>query len=193
MGQNNQSNGAKMLKSQDVVLLLKLLSKPENLELSQNQLAVQLCMSVSEIHAAFKRLREAGLIQFSDKSSKAKLSLQLVYSAIEEFLLSGLKYVFPAKTGEFIRGIPTSYAAPVLEKFFTQSQDPIPVWPYAEGSIKGLAVEPLYRSVPESLTQYPDEDFYDLLALIDAIRIGRARERQMAAQLLQEKLKNVRT
>ncbi len=182
-----------MLKSQYVVLLLKLLSKPENLVLSQNQLAVQLCMSVSEIHAGFKSLREAGLMQFPNKSSKEKLPLQLVYSAIEEFLLYGLKYVFPVKTGEFTRGIPTSYAAPILEKIFTQGQDPIPVWPYAEGSMKGLAVEPLYRSVPESLIQHPDDAFYDLLALIDAIRIGRARERQIAAQLLQEKLKNVRT
>lgn len=178
-----------MLKSQDVVLLLKLLSKPENLMLSQNQLALQLCISVSEIHAGFKRLREAGLVQFSDKSSKAKSPLHLVRLAIEEFLLYGLKYVFPAKTGEFTRGIPTSYAAPVLEKYFTQGHDPIPVWPYAEGSMKGLAVEPLYRSVPKSLTQYPDDAFYDLLALIDAIRIGRARERQMAIKLLQEKLK----
>lgn len=71
--------------------------------------------------------------------------------------------------------------------------DPIPVWPYGEGDKRGLAVEPLYRSVPQSITQFPDQLFYELLVLVDAIRFGRARERNIAIKLLKEKIKNDRS
>lgn len=67
-------------------------------------------------------------------------------------------------------------------------EDPIPVWPYAEGDQRGLALEPLYRSVPQSLAEYPDVIFYELLVLIDAIRSARVRERNIAIKLLREKI-----
>jgi len=51
-----------------------------------------------------------------------------------------------------------------------------------------MALEPLYRSVPQSITKHPDPLFYDMLVLIDAIRIGRARERNIAIKLLKEKI-----
>lgn len=180
-----------MLKPQDTVILLKLLASPEHLAASQNQLAVHLCISVSEVHAGLQRLKKSGLLQHIIKQQGAKPLLQLIQPAIEEFLLSGVKYVFPAELSEYTRGIPTSYAAPVLEKYFTKGSDPVPVWPYAEGTIKGLAVSPLYSSVPKSLSKYPDEQFYALLALIDAIRLGRARERNIAEKLLKEQLQHV--
>ncbi|MDF1929972.1 hypothetical protein PGH45_07720 [Legionella pneumophila] len=47
-------------------------------------------------------------------------------------------------------------------------------------------MEPLYLSVPEALAKHPDQTFYELLVLIDAIRSGRARERKIAIELLRE-------
>ncbi len=173
-----------MLKPQDVVLLVKLLANAEHLGWSQNQLALHLCMSVSEVNAAIKRLHKAGLLQ---RILRKKL-YQPVLSAAEEFLISGVKYVFPAQLGEYTRGIPTSYAAPVFEGQIVVGQEPMPVWPYAEGTNRGLALKPLYPSVPKSIIQYPDTEFYDLLALIDAIRQGRMRERNMAINLLKARL-----
>jgi len=173
-----------MLKSQDIVLLLKLLSHPkESLGWSQNQLATYLCISASEVNAGIKRLNKAGLFYF-DMNKRYQLSA----AACEELLISGVKYFFPAQVGEYTRGIATSYAAPIFEKQIILGQDPIPVWPFAEGNRRGLALKPLYPSVPKSLAQYPDQTFYDLLALVDAIRQGRARERNIAMKLLKERL-----
>lgn len=185
-----------MLKAQDVVLLLKILSRlKEKVEPSQSQLAVHLCMSASEVNAGIKRLGESHLLIHVQRSQTLPIqagSFQKKYfpvlKACEEFLISGVKYVFPAPLGEYTRGIPTSYASPIFENRIALGRDPIPVWPHAEGMSRGLALEPLYPSVPDSLLQYPDQLFYDFLALLDAIRQGRARERNIAIKLLKEKL-----
>ena len=67
--------------------------------------------------------------------------------------------------------------------------DAIPVWPYGSGEERGAALDPLYPSVPKSVTKYPDPLFYGLLTLLDAIRAGRAREKQIAIRKLSEMLK----
>jgi hypothetical protein len=44
--------------------------------------------------------------------------------------------------------------------------------------VQGPAIQPLYPSVPGAARRLPE--LYDLLALVDALRTGRARERAMA-------------
>lgn len=184
-----------MLKPQDIVILLKMLSTmtlskgdPEAL-LSQHKLAMLLCMSASEVNAGIKRLVLSGLLSpVLTDDPKNKIILLPNKSACEECLISGIKYFFPVQLGAYTRGIATSYAAPILEKHLILGDDPIPVWPYGEGDRRGLALEPLYRSVPISLAKFPDQLFYELLVLIDAIRSGRAREKSIAIKLLKEKL-----
>lgn len=182
-----------MLKPQDIVILLKILSTltlsketsaPE--ELTQIELARLLCMSTSEVHGGIKRLVLSGLLALVQRPNKP--IFLPVKSAVEECLISGVKYFFPAHLGAYTRGIATSYAAPVFEKLITLGDDPIPVWPYGEGDQRGLALEPLYRSVPQSLSKYPDQLFYEMLALIDAIRTGKVRERNLAIELLRERI-----
>ena len=178
-----------MLKPQDIVILLKLLSKINSLPdepWSLSQLATYLCMSTSEIHAGVKRLVLSGLLGLGYREDKP-IYLPII-SACEECLISGIKYFFPAELGAYTRGIATSYAAPIFAKHILLGDDPIPVWPYAEGDQRGLALKPLYSSVPYSLTQYPDQLFYELLTLIDAIRSGRVRERNVAIKLLKERI-----
>lgn len=190
-----------MLKAQDIVILLKILATmtlskgdPDEL-LSQNKLASYLCMSVSEVNKGIKRLLKSGLLGEVYKEnitigSTKKLILLPVKAACEECLISGVKYFFPAQLGEYTRGIATSYATPIFKKRIMLGQDPIPVWPYAEGDQRGLALQPLYSAVPRSITKYPDQLFYELLTLIDAIRSGRVRERNIAVKLLKEKINN---
>jgi hypothetical protein len=182
-----------MLKPQDIVILLKILSmmvlnkNVQDESLSQNKLATLLCMSASEVNAGIKRLVLSGLLApVLTDDSKNKITFLPSKSACEECLISGVKYFFPVELGAYTRGIATSYAAPILEKHFILGDDPIPVWPYGEGDKRGLALEPLYSSVPKSLTQFPDPTFYELLVLVDAIRSGRARERNIATTLLKE-------
>jgi hypothetical protein len=64
----------------------------------------------------------------------------------------------------------------------------IPIWPDSLGQHKGVALAPIHPSVPKALRMNPDQSFYELLVLIDTIRIGRARERNMAIKLLKERL-----
>jgi hypothetical protein len=188
------------LKPQDIVILLKILAKmtlPKNASLavlSQNKLAMWLCLSPSEVNAGIKRLIASGLLgELYDsagnelRSTKGKIFLP-IKTACEECLISGVKYFFPAELGSYTRGIPTSYAASIFKQHIRIGQDPIPIWSYAQGEHKGLALEPLYSSVPRSVHEHPDPLFYDLLTLIDAIRSGRARERNIGIKLLKERL-----
>lgn len=113
---------------------------------------------------------------------------KLNISALEEFLVHGLKYAFPAEHGEVTRGIPTSYAAEPLKSEITISNDLPPVWPWHEGDTRGVGLEPLYKSVPHAALR--DPALYQLLALVDAIRDGRARERNLAERDLAHRLKS---
>ena len=175
-----------MLKAQDIVILLKLLANADHLNWPQHQLATHLCLSPSAINASLVRLNKSGLLQFGIDHKR----YQLVIPACEELLIYGIKYFFPAELGEHTSGIATSYAAPVFKGKIVLGQEAIPVWPAAEGKERGIGLEPLYHCVPASLIRYPDQSFYDLLALVDALRSGRARERNMAMELLKERLQH---
>jgi DNA-binding Lrp family transcriptional regulator len=175
-----------IIKPQDIVVLAKLLVYQEDKSWSQNSIAFELCLSPSQINSAFKRLVSAGLITSYHAPNKPKPIIQ----ACEEFFIHGLKYIFPAKLGEIVRGVPTSYSGPSLKDQIIMGNDPVPVWPYGEGDVRGVALKPLYSSVPESVIKHPDPLFYDLLTLIDAIRSGRAREKKIAIQELSKILKS---
>ena len=60
------------------------------------------------------------------------------------------------------------------------------VWPDAMGKEQGQAVEPLYKTVPMAVKK--DPRLYGYLALIDAIRLGRGRESNLAAKELDKRL-----
>jgi hypothetical protein len=108
--------------------------------------------------------------------------------ALEEFLVHGVKYAFPPVRGGITRGVVTGSSAPPLDKKIVQTEDFPPVWPDPEGSVRGLEFSSLYRSVPKAALQ--DERLYELLVLVDAIRNGRARERKIAVEELQARLRN---
>lgn len=183
-----------MLKAQDVVILLKILASGKDAS-PQKTLAEQLRMSGSTVNAARKRLIVSRLL--GQRENKA---LAPIKQACEEFLILGVKYFFPATDGEYTCGIVTSYSAPVFEKHILSGNDSVRVWPllYAPYDLeqppeiplaRGVLLEPLWHSVPHSITQYPDKPFYDLLALVDAIRSGKARERNIAEKLLRERIR----
>lgn len=174
-----------MLKPQDIVLLLKLLAHPGHLDWPQHQLATHLCLNISAINASLTRLSQSKLIILGSKER-----YKPIIPACEELLIHGVKYFFPPQLGEYTAGIVTSYAAPIIANHIILGQDPLPVWPTAEGNLRGMALEPLYPNVPEAVLHYPDQNFYDLLALIDTLRHGRARERNIAIKLIKERLNN---
>ncbi len=128
-------------------------------------------MSTSETHAAVKRLRKAGLV------SRERRVLR---HALAELLLHGVKYVFPAERGPPSLGVPTASSAPALHGAFPEAD--LVVWPSPAGSVRGPSLEPLYRSAPEAALG--DDRLYELLALVDCLRSGRAREQALAKKRL---------
>jgi hypothetical protein len=135
-------------------------------------------MSASEVHAAVCRLIEAQLVDPETKEVRRE--------ALRNFLVNGVAYVFPAKAKEVTRGMPTAWASPAMAGNFSASDQLPPVWPDPNGHTQGASVEPLYPSVPGAARR--DAALYELLALVDAIRIGRARERSLAEKAISERL-----
>ena len=167
------------LAPQDALVLLKLVAMGRRVW-SYNELAIELGMSPSQAHSAIKRALAARLALRHD----GRITPQT--RNLEEFLVHGLKYLCIPQRGELTRGIPTGYGAPPLAEKLIDSQDVIPVWPHPEGKARGEAFTPIFRSVPEAAMR--DSELYQLLALVDAIRGGRARERSLAAKELTERL-----
>lgn len=145
------------------------------------QIAADLSLSPSQVHLALKRLERSRLVD----AERARPLLR----AVEEFLLHAVKYVFPARRGEATRGMPTAYAAPPLSSQIVESGDLPPVWPDPEGTVRGVGLEPLCKAVPKAARK--DPVLYELLALIDALRDGRARERQIAERELSARLRGL--
>lgn len=166
------------LKAQDLYLLLALLAKRGEV-LTYPELAAFSGLSMSEVHGALKRTEQARLLAFVDKQPR------IIVPAFKEFLLHGARYVFPAARGGMVGGIPTAYAAAPLNAEIAPSSDPPPVWPHAEGSARGIALIPLYPSAPAAALRSPA--LYENLALFDALRMGNARERNLAAKLFEER------
>jgi hypothetical protein len=166
-----------VLKPQDALVLLKLVAVGRA-GWSYNTLAVALGMSPSEVHAAIKRTLVAGL------AIRDTRGIRPHFRNLEEFLVHGLKYVFAPDRGELTRGMATAHAAPALEGKFLASDEPPPVWPDPEGDVRGAAFSPLYKCAPKAARE--DPALYELLTLVDAIRGGRAREREMAVKALKE-------
>ncbi len=168
-------NRQPVLKPQDLLVLLALLGRGEG-EVTYLELSARTGLAVSAVHASLKRAAAARLLLFQDRRP------MLLKPQLKEFLLTGAKYAFPPLFGSLSRGVPTGYAAPPLNAIIAPSADPVPVWPSAKGSVRGLSLIPLYPTVPEAALR--DEKLYAMLSLFDAIRAGQARERNAAQELL---------
>lgn len=165
---------------QDVVVLAKLASYGGDRP-PIAQVASDLALSPSQIHASLKRLERSRLVD-------AQTGRPLL-RAVEEFLVHGVKYAFPAQRGEATRGMPTAYAAPPLSDHIVDNGDLPPVWPDSDGDVRGTTFEPLHRAAPKG--SRTDPVLYELLALVDALRDGRARERQLAEKALSVRLRRL--
>jgi len=162
-------------KSLDIYVLLNLALVREFS--SYSQLAQRLIMSASEVHASIHRSIKAGLVDSQTRLPMGK--------PFEEYLFFGVPYAFPAENSMVVRGVPTAYAAPPLSDMVSYSGLP-PVWMWGEGMTKGTQVEPLHKSARYMAQREPG--FYEVLALVDALRMGRCREREIAEKELRRRL-----
>jgi hypothetical protein len=168
-----------VLKPQDLAVALKLVSL-QGERVPYAALAKQMRLSPFEVHAAVQRLIAARL------AIEHTGAIRPIMAALRTFLISGAPYVYPPVRGEATIGFPTSHAVPPLSERIQPSADLPPVWPHPEGTSRGQGLLPLYEKLP--LAAVDDPKLYELLALFDALRIGQARERELAKKLLEERL-----
>ncbi len=166
------------MRPQDIVVLLKIISLGEN-NWRNIDIAQATGLSPSEVSEALNRCKIAKLID----SKKRNIHI----NSLIEFLVYGLKYVFPAAPGAMVKGIPTAHSASPVKEHIVSDTD-IYVWPYAKGLYRGQAIEPLYKTIPQFASN--DNNFYELLAIVDTIRVGRVREIKIAIDELNKRLKN---
>lgn len=165
-----------MLKPQDIVVLLKVhcLGK----DWTYQELAESIQASSSVVYEALKRCHQSHLYNTQRR--------KLLTGALQEFLVHGLKYVFPASAGVITRGIPTAHSAEPLKDLLLVDPSSTYVWASIHGKVKGQAIKPLYRRVPDIVNQ--DPQFYELLSLVDSLRVGKIREVEIATAELNKRL-----
>lgn len=167
-----------MLKGQDIVLLLALAGRPP---VTIRTAAALIAFDPGGVTRALRRLEEAGLF--------ARERRAVLLPQAEEFILHGLRYVFPARPAGETRGIPTAWAAAPLVGELTTTDSLPPVWAHADGTVRGFAVAPLHAIVPQAALG--DAALWRRLALVDALRLGDARVRGVAMGLLSDELRSV--
>ena len=158
----------------DLVLLAFLCVQDE--QITQTEIAEQLKISQSEVSKSMNRSRFAGLLVGKNN--------QVVRQALLDLIVYGLKYFFPQQPGPVVRGIPTSHSAPPLAHHI-MSDEPY-VIPSAKGTTRGHAIIPLYENLDKAVLE--NNQLHEIIALFDALRVGRTRERNLAVEELKKRI-----
>ena len=166
-----------VMSPQDIVVLLKIITYG-NEQWHQLPMAQELHISQSEISKSLARSKFAGLL---DASGKKVFRLALM-----EFLQYGITYTFPQQPGAIVRGVPTAHSTSPLNEIIRREENY--VWPSGKGTVRGQSVIPLYPSVTKAVQN--DPKLHELLALVDALRVGRAREKEIAIKELKARILN---
>lgn len=169
----------KGMRPQDIVILLAIITMRREFEdksrrnlimpIQNKYLADSLKISAAEISSSLYRSSYAGLME--DNPFKTVLT-----QSFFEFLKYGLRYVFPVHPGAIVRGVPTAHSAEPLKNKLSFQEEV--VWEHPDGSVRGQSITPLYSTVPDIVKN--NMLLYELLALTDSLRIGGARERELA-------------
>ena len=139
--------------------------------------AASLDLPVATLHKAAQRAAEAGLFDPSRRRVRV--------TDLERLLVHAAPYVLPPKRLGMTIGLPTGADAPALAGRLRRSGGLPLVWPHADGE-QGEGLAPLHPSAPAAALA--DPELYALLALVDALRVGDARVREVAAGVLVEHL-----
>ncbi len=163
-----------MLLSSDFLVLLKLAASGDPSR-SVRKLEEELGLPKSSVASSIRRLEQAHLL------IGARRSRVLAKLAVVELLTHSARYLFPAEVGGWVLGLPTAHSVSELADELMPEGDPV-VMPLPEGPLRGRSLAPIHPLAPPAAAR--DPRLHRLLALLDALRIGRARERQLAARRL---------
>lgn len=168
------------LKPQDCLVLASRIFCPD---LDQQSTAAKVMISQSSASYSLNRLKEAHLLS---RTGEANLANSI------EFMICALKYLYPGKLTGLSVGIPTAHTLPDFDFVNWKGQLPV-IWPFVNLNkdiehrvelVKGEVLQPIHKNVPYVAFVY--WEFHKLFALIDMIRIGRAREKNIAKDEIQK-------
>jgi hypothetical protein len=166
---------AESLKPQDILVACKLYSLEEGaVDYTYASLGRDVGLSPSEAHSSAERCRRAALLTPNNV---------LLRRNLRDLLVVAVPRVYYATRGGLADGTPTSVHAPVLLGKVALAQPTIVpvVWPGA-GRDRGESLSPIYSTVPVACRA--DPLLYELMALVDVLRVGAASERAAATELL---------
>lgn len=170
-----------MLKTQDTLLAIKYWSLHRaGIHLSVRQLGESIGISASEVSKGVKRLATARLLVERDNA------LYVENNAFLEWLSYGVRYAYPAQPSGFGRGMPTAWNCPLVSSAILPPSPPM-IWSQVGGELEGIFVEPIHATVP--LAASNDGLLYQVIALVDAVRLGKPRELAIARDLLEKRIK----
>jgi hypothetical protein len=161
------------LRPSDVVVCCQLTVTPEA---PFQALSYSIGMSVGECHNAVQRLVLASLLN--------PVSRRPVTELLVRFLVHGVPHSFAAQVGPAVVGVPSAIVAPVLAGRVSAPDSY--VWPHLDGATRGLALTPLFPRAAELPGR--NQPLYEILSSIDVLRVGQAREKKLAEELLRERL-----
>lgn len=160
------------LRPQDIVLAIKM-SLEKGPAKSNVQMAHELRISPAEAYNSVIRLRSARLLDSEDRP---------ILRNLKNLIVHGIPYFYPAEVGSLVRGISVAHSGPILRDILKQSKDDKYVWPDPDGKELGQAIKPLFKSIPQAAKM--DAKLYEVLSLIEALRVGKTRERELAEKHL---------
>lgn len=158
------------LKPHDLALVVKLAVNIGK-TYTFSALAAELKLSASEAHGAVQRARASGLL------TREMGSMAVDVLSLHEFVFHGVKYAFPGVFGPVATGLPTASGGPALARYFSADSELV-VWPSHHGNSRGATLQPLYEGLPVAAAA--DAAFYEAMSLVDAFRVGSARDREIA-------------
>jgi hypothetical protein len=157
------------LKPIDIVVALQLAITPSA---QFKAISKSTAISVGECHNAVRRLRLSQLVLPDERRPSVE--------ALYEFLVHGAPFAFPPLLGASLPGVPTAHSSPAFHGIL-ESADVV-VWPHADGAARGQSLLPLYPAA--ALLPRINPPLYELLSIVDALRIGSTRLRKVAAELV---------
>ena len=163
------------LRPHDICVGLQLVLTPE---VSFRELSAGVGLSLGEAHNSTRRLEVAHIVMSHRRAVNVRPFL--------EFLVHGVPDAFPGELGPETQGVPTALSGPALHDQIVSFD--VVVWPSLEGKERGSALAPLCKEAPSMRRTNPA--LYRWLTVVDALRIGRSRERRIAGQLLTDEVRS---
>jgi DNA-binding MarR family transcriptional regulator len=168
-----------MIGPTDLYVLAGALSSDEGTR-TLRELAARLHVDHTLVHRALKRAESAGLYRASTR--------QVNLANFEELTVHAARFIAPARLGELTRGVPAAWAAePISAAIHQAESEPPPVWPSALGTVRGQALEPLHPAAVQASQNTPT--LAELLAIVDSLRTGDLRVREVAGSALHNTLR----